>query len=170
MRQEQPNREHNRLEEWQSEVERKMEEAVGDGNTAHLPGAGKPLKLDDYNPYVPDDLRVAFKLMRDNGIAPAWVMEQRELRALRRDLKQRVRRAVTAYRGGLGDAKRLSGEAATDRRRRVEAAWFRARKAIHADAEAFNKRVLIYNLKLPPGVRHLVLFDVEKAFEQALRR
>ena len=158
-----------RMDNWQAEVERKIRDAIQDGDTSDLPGAGKPLLLDD-DPFTPDDQRIAFKIMRDNNIAPQWIMERRALEVTRGEIMERIARAAAAYRGGLGDAQRLAGDEAAERRRRAEAAWRRARRVIHDDVAAFNKRLLTCNLKLPPGVGHLVPLDAAAAIERALRR
>ena len=53
-------------------AERKIEEAVSRGELHDLPGAGKPLPLDD-DPLVPEDLRLAYRILKNAGFAPPEV-------------------------------------------------------------------------------------------------
>ena len=50
-------------------VERKIAEAIARGEFDNLPGAGKPLDLDD-DPLVPEELRVANRILRNAGFVP----------------------------------------------------------------------------------------------------
>jgi hypothetical protein len=49
--------------------EEKIKKAYKDGNFDHLPGYGKPLKLDDLSG-IPEDLRMAYRMMKNAGYAP----------------------------------------------------------------------------------------------------
>jgi hypothetical protein len=46
--------------------ERRIQEAIDAGEFDNLEGAGQPLKLDD-NPFVPEELRAAFKVLQIAG-------------------------------------------------------------------------------------------------------
>jgi hypothetical protein len=59
-------------------VERKIAEAMAEGAFDHLPGAGKPLALDD-DTVVPEDLRVAYRILRNAGFLPPEVESRREI-------------------------------------------------------------------------------------------
>jgi hypothetical protein len=50
-------------------VERKITEAIARGEFDNLPGAGKPLDLDD-DPLVPEELRIANRILRNAGFVP----------------------------------------------------------------------------------------------------
>lgn len=50
-------------------AERKIEEALARGEFDGLPGAGRPLDLDD-DALVPEDLRMAYRILRNAGFAP----------------------------------------------------------------------------------------------------
>lgn len=53
-------------------VEQKLLEAVSRGELDNLPGAGRPLDLDD-DPLVPEDLRVAYRILKNAGYVPPEV-------------------------------------------------------------------------------------------------
>jgi len=62
-------------------AEQRIAEAIARGEFADLPGAGRPLDLDD-NPLVPEDLRLAYRILKNAGYLPPEVEARREIRAL----------------------------------------------------------------------------------------
>jgi len=57
-------------------AERRIAEAVARGELDNLPGAGRPLDLDD-DPLVPEDLRLAFRILKNAGFVPSEAGEGR---------------------------------------------------------------------------------------------
>jgi hypothetical protein len=53
-------------------AERKIEEALARGEFDGLPGEGRPLDLDD-DALVPEDLRMAYRILKNAGYAPQKV-------------------------------------------------------------------------------------------------
>ena len=53
-------------------VEKKLEEAVSRGELANLPGEGRPLALED-DALVPEDLRAAYRILKNAGFVPPEV-------------------------------------------------------------------------------------------------
>jgi len=76
---------------WHLIAERKIEEAMAEGSFEHLSGAGRPLRL-DYEPFVDPSLRMAHRLLCNNGFAPAWIEESKEIDAALEALRADVRR------------------------------------------------------------------------------
>jgi hypothetical protein len=64
-------------------AEQKIAEAIGRGELADLPGQGKPLNLDD-DALVPEDLRMAWRILRNAGFVPPEVETLREIGELER--------------------------------------------------------------------------------------
>jgi hypothetical protein len=62
-------------------VEQRLEEAVSRGELANLPGEGRPLELDD-DALVPEDLRLAHRILKNAGFRPPEVQALREIGAL----------------------------------------------------------------------------------------
>ena len=60
-------------------AERKIAEALSRGEFDDLPGAGRPLELDD-DALVPEDMRMAHRILRNAGYAPEEVRKPRLLR------------------------------------------------------------------------------------------
>ena len=64
-------------------AEKKIAEAIARGELDDLPGAGKPLELDD-DSNVPEDLRVAYRILKNAGFVPPEVESLREIGQLER--------------------------------------------------------------------------------------
>lgn len=64
-------------------VEQRLSEAVSRGELDDLPGAGKPLALDD-DPLVPEDLRLAYRILKNAGFVPPEVQSLSEIANLER--------------------------------------------------------------------------------------
>jgi hypothetical protein len=83
-------------------AERRIAEAIDRGEFDNLPGAGKPLQLDD-DSHIPQELRVAYRLLKNAGFVPPEVELRREI-AQAEDLIASAK--SVAERGGA--AKRLN--------------------------------------------------------------
>lgn len=62
-------------------VEKHVREAQSQGAFDHLPGAGAPLKLDD-DAMVPEELRAAYRILKNSGYVPPEVEALRDLREI----------------------------------------------------------------------------------------
>jgi hypothetical protein len=63
-------------------AEEKIREAMARGEFANLPGAGKPLRLED-DSMVPEDLRVTYKILKNAGCIPPELELRKEIITLR---------------------------------------------------------------------------------------
>ena len=64
-------------------AEQKILDAQARGEFDDLPGAGRPLPLDD-DALVPEDLRVAYRILKNAGFVPPEVEVRREIGELER--------------------------------------------------------------------------------------
>jgi len=102
------------------------------GQFDNLPGTGRPLAHDDES-LVPDDLRAAFRMLKNAGFAPPWVEARRDIDA------ERARIA-----GWLLDA--------NQRWARLNAAGReRLRREYHTMLTALQRQIISHNLTLPPS-------------------
>lgn len=62
-------------------AEERIRQAMADGEFDRLPGAGRPLDLDD-DLLVPEELRMAMRVLKNAGYVPPEVEHLRELRQL----------------------------------------------------------------------------------------
>lgn len=63
---------------WNLIAERKIQEGMEEGAFDRLEGTGRPISLDE-NPYEDPAQRMAHRLLRNNGFAPAWILESKDL-------------------------------------------------------------------------------------------
>jgi hypothetical protein len=78
-------------------AERKIQEALKEGVLDDLPGRGKPLRLKE-EPFVPEELRMAYRVLKGAGYLPPEMELKKEVLSLRELLQsldddaERVRR------------------------------------------------------------------------------
>ena len=153
----QPRKPPNRIDEhgqrqvaptWESLVDRQIREAMEDGRFDDLPHQGKPLPVEDET--YAGEWALAFRMLRNAGVAPPWIEADKEVRELlaRRDAlvdrpgssstfgRERDRAAFERLVGQINAAvARLNAEAPTTRQHRaplrleVELARFDAARA-----------------------------------------
>ena len=95
------------MDKWENIAERKIREAMAEGAFDNLKGKGQPLDLEE-NPYEDPSLRMAHRLLRNNGFAPAWVEEakdlERAIESAREDLARGL--APAAFRARIAEINR----------------------------------------------------------------
>ena len=64
-------------------AERKIQEAMARGEFDNLPGRGKPLVMEDLS-HIPEELRMAYKVLKNAGCVPPEVELTNEVMSLRR--------------------------------------------------------------------------------------
>ena len=62
-------------------AEQRIREACERGAFDSLPGAGKPLELED-DSHIPEDLRMAYKLLKNAGYVPEEVLDRKEAQSI----------------------------------------------------------------------------------------
>jgi Domain of unknown function (DUF1992) len=68
-------------------AETRIREAIAQGEFENLPGAGKPLDLEEYFS-TPEDLRMAFSILKNANCAPAEVELLNEISRLQRAIAE----------------------------------------------------------------------------------
>ncbi|MCO6441711.1 MAG: DUF1992 domain-containing protein [Nitrococcus mobilis] len=63
-------------------AEQRIAEAIERSELSNLPGAGKPLELDD-DTLIPEELRLAYRVLKNAGCVPPEIERLREIRNLR---------------------------------------------------------------------------------------
>lgn len=71
---------------WDAIIEAKIAEAQAAGAFDDLPGTGKPLDLDD-DRLVPEDLRAAYRILKNAGYVPDELLARKEAAGLRQLLQ-----------------------------------------------------------------------------------
>jgi hypothetical protein len=52
-------------------AERRIEDAIARGELDSLPGAGRPIDLDDCDPLMPPEARMAWRILKNADLNPA---------------------------------------------------------------------------------------------------
>jgi hypothetical protein len=118
-------------------VEERIREAQSRGEFDALPGAGAPLDLED-DALVPEDLRAAYRILKNSGFLPPELEGQREMREIEQLLRgvedeserirllSRIRFLLDRSAGRRGDLRfsedyleKLAGHMADMRRKRT---------------------------------------------------
>ncbi|MEP6819370.1 MAG: DUF1992 domain-containing protein [bacterium] len=137
----------NRLE---SLTEKRLREAIENGEFDDLPGKGEPIDLRE-NPFEDPDLRMVHRLLRNAGFAPAWIEERKDIDAELEKAKTKLARAWALFgEGGKSPS---------------EPEWERSVKEFRELVVELNQRVRIYNLKAPAAVFHRKHIDADKIVE-----
>jgi len=68
-------------------VEQRIRKAQHEGDFERLPGEGRPLQLED-DTGVPEDLRLAYKILKNADCLPPELVEKKEIRQMEDMLKE----------------------------------------------------------------------------------
>ncbi|MGH2410008.1 MAG: DUF1992 domain-containing protein [Chloroflexota bacterium] len=138
-------------------IERKIQEARERGDFDNLPGAGKPLNLEE-NPFVPAEWRLAYSMLADSGFAPDIVESDKALRGAIAELAASLDRFAARW-------SRLSP---SDRQARLDerAAFLRQ---YEADVRDVNSRIHSFNHGAPTAMQRGTLL-VDRTMATATAR
>jgi hypothetical protein len=138
-------------------VERKIRELVERGYFDNLPGSGRPLDLsDEDNPFIPADLRLSYRILRNAGVSLPWIELGNEVESDLAELHRMAASQERFLRSALGRARRaLPGlrvrRLASLREQNEEfAAKFQLMAAdLNRKIDLFNIEVPVVNLQKP---------------------
>ncbi|OAI41109.1 hypothetical protein AYO38_04630 [bacterium SCGC AG-212-C10] len=89
---------------WESMVEQKIQEAMDAGAFDNLKGAGEPLPIRYNESMLAGDMWMAFRVMQNGGLLPAWLELAREIErdieGLQRFADRHARHVASAARDG----------------------------------------------------------------------
>jgi DnaJ family protein C protein 28 len=142
-------------------VEEQIRKAQERGDFDHLEGAGKPLNLYE-NPYEPVELRMAFKILKENDFAPYWIELGKEIDAALDKLQQEIKyfkRYTELFWADKHDAR------AKQRYQSKKVYFYDERKR---DLEKIDKKILDYNLHCPTFRQGRPNLDIAKEMEQII--
>jgi hypothetical protein len=132
-------------------AERRIQEAIEAGVFDNLEGMGKPLTDQEDNPFVPDDMRVAFKVLQNSGYAPDWMTLAQEIEEETERLRWGADYHFRSLREELAEiganpyaVKRLRSE--LDRLRGMHR---RASRQHREAVEAINRKINTFNQTVP---------------------
>ncbi len=125
-------------------VDQLLEAAQQRGEFDNLPGAGKPIHLED-NPFGKEK-QMAYKLLKDNGYTLAFMQERKDLLEKIENLRSQLRRAAERSDHSIGG--RL--------------AWRRTAQSFRMRVRKLNDAIQTYNLKAPQHQFHIMTLDADQ--------
>ena len=128
---------------------------MAEGEFDDLPGKGKPVDLSE-NPFEDPELRLAHRLLRNAGFAPAFIEERKEIDAGVESARKTLARAWAIY-------QRVTQSGRAD----GEALWESALEEFRERIQALNNRIQLYNLKVPSTAFQCRQFDAQTEVERA---
>jgi hypothetical protein len=137
----------------ESLTEKKLREAIENGEFDDLPGKGQPIDLRE-NPFEDPELRVVHRLLRNAGFAPAWLEERKDIEA-----------ELAAAQTQLARAWELFG---CEAQAPVKAEWERSVLSFRERVAELNQRTRIYNLKAPAVVFHRKHIDADRIIKAVM--
>ena len=140
---------------WESLIDRKIREAMEQGEFDDLSGKGEPIDLSE-NPYEDPDWRMAHRMLRNAGFAPAWIEERKDIEA-----------EIEAERIILRRVWKVKQNAQRTRHSRsAEERWTRAREDFREKISSLNSRIDTWNLKTPAIGFHRNRIDFDREIDR----
>jgi DnaJ family protein C protein 28 len=127
--------------DWLDEI---IGKAEAEGHFDNLPGHGKPLNLNE-NAHEDPTLRLANRILKDNGFLWPWIEERQELEA-----------AIETARAELTAAHQTAAETGQP------STWAEAVAAFRQKIAAINRRIAAHNLKVPSSSFQRLPLDADK--------
>ena len=152
------------MKKWQDIVDQLVKSVIGDGDISHLPGAGRPLQLQDES-HTPAELRAAHKIMNDNKLLPDWVAAGHALDQMEENLRLQIRKRAARY---AKDKSAAQSVAVLKSLVEIEEDWKRYKLEFSDRIGRYNREALIYNLKVPSGIAHKQILNSSDLIERAL--
>lgn len=154
------------LNKWQTYVDQKVQQWLGDGDMSWHPGAGQALDLQD-DQYTPEDMRLAYRIMQDNDAVPPWMALGFVLRDKRDKITTKIQQYAHDY---LQRQKECLVAGQFVRLQQVEERWKEAVQKLFDEIKRYNSEVLDYNLQVPAGIEQMVPLDAKKLIARALEQ
>lgn len=162
-----------------------IQESMKRGEFDNLPGAGKPLKYTNYNPFVDGMTHKINEIMVNNGFSPEWVLLEKEikkdivrLRQILCDEKRSMKIGIEKLQEKSSDSVLRQGieEGNSDSRSSSDfyltptqsERWRQLIESLRSDVAALNKQINHFNLVCPGMSRQMFHFDLDRESKKIL--
>jgi hypothetical protein len=136
---------------WESLIDRKIREAIEQGEFDDLSGKGAPVDLTE-NPFEDPDWRMAHRMLRNAGFAPAWIEERKDIEAEIQIARTKLARVWIV----------LQNARHTEYANSAEARWRKALEDFELKCAELNRRIQTWNLKTPAIGFHRSVIDFDR--------
>jgi len=141
------------MKRWESLVDQKIREAMEQGEFDDLSGKGEPIDLTE-NPFEDPEWRLAHRMLRNAGFAPAWIEERKDIDT-----------ALEAARVALGRVWAVKQAARGRFMSSAEARWLAALTDFRGKVTELNQRIDLWNLKAPTVSIHRKRINFDRELE-----
>jgi hypothetical protein len=152
---------------WRIIAERKIQEWIDDGGPDRLPNKGQPLDLTD-NPFVPADLRMAFRVMKNADVAPDWIEIAKEIETELSRCREAARRFHDSHRRDRILMRAAAADAIPPIRERMRDRAARFAEEQRARYCQVNRLIDRFNVACPVAHLHKRKLDLEGEVSRAL--
>lgn len=152
---------------WESAVERSIREAIERGEFDNPTGKGKPQDL-GFNPFVPEEMRQTFRILKNAGVAPDWIEQDKEIRAEKHGLEKMLVDQARWMRERQGRTKNLAPHQLVAEHEHLLRSRDKILMRYRERAEALNKTIDVFNLKAPSGTLHHARIQIEREIQKFL--
>lgn len=135
-------------------LEQVIQDAMRKGEFDNLAGKGKPLNL-ERNAHEDPEKYLANKMLKDGGFVWPWIEERNEIE---RDIETAQKTLARSY-----DAHRAAGSAPYAR-----SDWDAATEKFRVSIVTINKRIDVYNLKVPSEPFQRLRVDADKILQSLI--
>jgi len=143
------------MKHWESLIDQKIREAMEQGEFDDLPGKGQPVDTSE-NPFEDPELRLAHRMLRNAGFAPAWIEERKDIDSEFENARNHLSRVWTVLQNALG----------TENERSARTRWEQALTSFRKQAGELNRRIVTWYSKVPAAGFQRRLIDIEKEVRQ----
>jgi len=156
----------NQLSKWDTIVDERIREIIGDGNMSWHPKAGEPLEFEDES-HIPEELRLTHKIMKDHDAVPPWMSLGFTLRDKYEKIAKRLRQYTRDY---VARRTKAINMGSFILHREADERWQKATRQLRIDIAAYNSELLNYNLKVPKGIDQMIPLDADTMIDAVLSR
>lgn len=135
------------LRNYQSLIDQLIDEARTSGQFDNLAGQGKPIRTDD-DLLVPNEDRLAYRMLKANGFTPMWMETRRDIQAERERAEKWLQRTNASW------------------ARTPPALQRRARNEYRTMLTEIRRLILNYNLTVPPAAGQIEMISIENEMER----
>ncbi len=138
-----------------------IEKAMQEGEFDNLRGQGKPFNFDDEKS-VPEEWRLAYRIMKDNDIVPEWIGLQKEIEQDIQQARKKLNAAFQFYRAEEKRLAALTGTGVVIQQLEAKQGWRKAQSVFRQEIEIINQKLRNLNLKVPTSSLTRDLLDAER--------
>lgn len=143
------------MKHWESLIDRKIREAMEEGEFDDLSGKGAPVDLTE-NPFEDPDWRTAHRMLRNAGFAPAWIEERKDIEAEIQAARITLARVWSVWQNAQH----------TEHFNSAEIRWRKALEDFKEKSAELNRRIQTWNLKTPAIGFHRNVIDVDREIDR----